>query len=65
MDTQPNVTEFMSVTDAAHYLNLPKAWMYRMIRHENAPAVRCGREWRIHPVMFTEWVTNSMKGGDA
>jgi excisionase family DNA binding protein len=63
-DIMSNVSTFMTVKEAADYLNLPTAWIYRMIRNENAPAVKCGREWRVHPVMFTEWVTTNCMTDD-
>lgn len=44
-----------NVDQAAQFLNVPKFTLYRLLTARGFPAVKWGREWRIHREKLAKW----------
>lgn len=52
--------EVMSAKDASAYLDIAEKTLYRLIREENIPSFKLGREWRFKKSLLEEWLGQRM-----
>lgn len=53
--------KLLNAKKAAAYLELNEKTLYRLIREENIPALKLGREWRFEKNLLDEWIIQKMK----
>lgn len=51
----------LNAKTSAAYLGLNEKTLYRLIREENIPALKLGREWRFEKNLLDEWIIEKMK----
>lgn len=53
----------MTVEEAAEYLRFHPSIVYRLARQKAIPAVKVGKQWRIHRGTLDDWVQEQIRGG--
>jgi excisionase family DNA binding protein len=52
----------MTIEEAAEYLRFHPSTVYRLARQGAIPAVKVGKQWRIHRQTLDEWVQKQISG---
>jgi excisionase family DNA binding protein len=52
----------MTIEEAADYLRFHPSTVYRLARQGAIPAVKVGKQWRIHRQTLEDWVRRQMQG---
>lgn len=55
--------QLMTVEEAAEYLRFHPSIVYRLARQKAIPAVKVGKQWRIHRGTLDDWVQEQIRGG--
>lgn len=50
------MTKWLTVEQAAEYLQMGKSTVYKLIRENRIPAHKAGREWRLDAAELDEWL---------
>jgi len=50
------MTKWMTVEQAAEYLQMGKSPVYKLVRESRIPAHTAGREWRFDAAELDEWL---------
>ena len=50
------MTKWMTVEQAAEYLQMGKSTVYKLVRKARIPAHNAGREWRFDSAELDEWL---------
>lgn len=53
--------KLLNAKKAAAYLELNEKTLYRLIREENIPALKLGREWRFEKNLLDKWIVEKIK----
>jgi excisionase family DNA binding protein len=48
----------LTVCEVADHLRVTTDTVYRLIRHDNLPAIKVGRQWRFVPANVEDWMQN-------
>jgi excisionase family DNA binding protein len=54
-----HVTEVMTVSQLASYLQIPESTLYKLVQAKRIPARKVGRQWRFHRDAVNRWLANS------
>jgi excisionase family DNA binding protein len=57
----PDNAGLMTIEEAADYLRFHASTVYRLARQGAIPAVKVGKQWRIHRPTLEEWVRSQMQ----
>ena len=60
--TDEELPKILTVAEAAQYLRLSVATVYRLAQAGEVPAVRVGRQWRVQRGLLDEWLNERMRG---
>ena len=60
--TDEELPKILTVAEAAQYLRLSVATVYRLAQAGEVPAVRVGRQWRVQRGLLDEWLDERMRG---
>lgn len=53
--------EILNVDDVADLLNLGKNQVYQLVRREDFPVIRFGRQYRISKAGLSDWIKNNIQ----
>jgi excisionase family DNA binding protein len=53
----------MTIEEAAEYLRFHPSTVYRLARQGAIPAVKVGKQWRIHRPTLDDWVRKNITQG--
>ncbi|MDP8958959.1 MAG: helix-turn-helix domain-containing protein [Actinomycetota bacterium] len=54
--------EWLSVADICEYMGVSTFVVTRLLRNEELPAVKFGREWRVARQDFEDWLNDQRQG---
>ena len=61
MQTGEELSDLLTVAEAAAYLKVPKSWIYERTRSHQIPVRKLGRHCRIPMIQFLAWIESQAK----
>ncbi len=56
-----DAAQLMTIEEAADYLRFHPSTVYRLARQGAIPAVKVGKQWRIHRKTLDDWVQQQIR----
>jgi len=63
--TAERIPRVLTAQEAATYLRITPATLYKLIHKGEIPAAKVGRQWRFHLDLLDEWLVASGKNNAA
>jgi len=52
----PSVNSILSIREAAEFLKMDKITIYKLVKNQQIPAMRLGKQWRLRREKIVQWM---------
>lgn len=56
LDESPQYAALLTLTETAELMQVSKLTLHRMLRRNELPAFKIGRQWRVRESELTKWI---------